>query len=61
MRPTLRPVTAIVLGVLIALAGVYLVLQGEGGVRVFGGILAALAVLSALANLWLHYREQGRF
>ncbi len=60
MRPTMRPTTSIVLGVVLALAGVYLAVDGEGAIVVFGWIMAVLAVVGIVANLWLHHRDQGR-
>ena len=59
MRFTLRPVTAIVMGTILTLAGLYLALAGEGTIVAFGWIMAALAVLSVVANLWLYYHERG--
>lgn len=60
MKFTLRPLTAIIMGSLLTLAGLYLALAGEGTIVIFGWIMAAMAVLSVVANLWLHYHEQGR-
>lgn len=58
MRFTGNPMIGLVLGLLLLLAGWFVVTQLQGGVRVLGGLLMAVGMLTAAVNAALLGRRK---
>ena len=59
MRFMNRPVTGVLLGVLLVVAGLYTVANSAGGAAVFGWVFVVVGVLGAVVNLLMLRRQCG--